>query len=112
MRMQRHQVDLNEISRAIADLSDPLKIILMGSRARGTEKSSSDIDLLVVGERPNHRTWSRRRHIGDLRRSLPKTDVPIDILFFTPEEITHWQSSPNHVIYHALREGSLLYERA
>lgn len=93
-------------------VADPLLVILMGSRSRGTENEDSDIDLLVIGERPMDKTWSRRRAVGDIRRSLPKMDIPVDILFFTPEEVSHWRDATNHVIHRALNEGAVLYERS
>lgn len=102
--------ELNSIAKAIVDVSNPLRIILFGSRARGNFNKHSDIDILVVGERPKA-PWSRRRLVGDIRRSLPYSDVPVDILFFTPEEIIRWKNTTNHIIREALDEGDVLYER-
>jgi hypothetical protein len=36
--------------------------------------------------------------------------VPMDFLIFTPEEIEKWQTSQNHVIAQAMKEGKVLYE--
>ena len=104
------QKELKSIAKAIVDVSDPLRIILFGSRARGNANKNSDIDILVIGERPNA-PWSRRRLVGDMRRSLPDLDVPVDILFFTPDEMTRWQDTTNHIVREALDEGDVLYER-
>ncbi len=101
---------LDSIAKAIVGVSHPLKIILFGSRARGNANEHSDIDLLVVGERPST-PWSRNRLIGDMRRSLPDVKVPVDILFFTPEEMNRWKETTNHVVREALDEGDVLYER-
>lgn len=101
---------LDSIAKAIVDVSHPLKIILFGSRARGNAHADSDIDILVIGERTSA-PWSRNRLVGNMRRSLPKLNVPVDILFFTPEEMNRWKNTTNHIIREALDEGDVLYER-
>ena len=103
---------LGLIAKAIVSVADPISVILFGSRSRGTANNNSDIDLLVVGERPAVKTWSRRRTIGDIRRSLPLVGVPIDILFYTPDEIFRWKETTNHIVSEALSEGTVLYERS
>ena len=102
---------LKAISEAIVRVADPLLVVLIGSRSRGTAEVDSDLDLLVVAERPRNVHWSRRRAIGDMRRSLPRLDFPVDILFFTPEEFTRWSDTTNHIVHRALSEGNVLYER-
>jgi predicted nucleotidyltransferase len=107
----RDTENLSEIARSIVSAVNPLKVVLMGSHARGNARSDSDIDLLVIGDPPKSGTWSRRKSVGDIRRKLPKIKVPVDILFFTPEEVSRWKDAKNHVIHHALTEGTILYER-
>lgn len=101
---------LATIANAIKHVANPSLVILFGSQARGTANEYSDIDLLIVGDRPLNKAWSRRREIGRIRRSLPPIKVPIDILFFTPDEVVKWKDTTNHVISEALREGKVLYE--
>ena len=105
------QNNLRSIADQIVLAADPVKVILLGSRARGTERPDSDIDLLVVAERPINTRWNRRKAIGDLYRSITSFGLPVDILLFTPDEISRWSGAKNHVVYHALTEGSVLYER-
>ncbi len=83
----------DKLSQAILErlkILDPLKIILFGSRAKGTSDKNSDIDLLVVlnikgfpesfKERmANHRKV--RRLLTDIN-----INVPMDIIVFTIEE--------------------------
>ena len=99
------------ISKAIIDVADPVLVILFGSQSRGTANKNSDIDLLVVGERPHGRSWSRRRIVGDIRRSLPVLNVPVDILFYTPDEMLRWENTTNHIVREARTKGDVLYER-
>ena len=95
----------------IIRLANPRRVILFASQARGTAKEDSDIDLLIVGDRPHDQGWSRRREIGRIRRGLPEIGLPIDLLFFTPDEVEKWRHTTNHVASGALREGKVLYER-
>ena len=100
------------ITDAIKQVANPTLVILFGSQARGTADQHSDIDLLVIGDRPLDRAWSRRREIGRIRRSLPPTKIPVDILFFTPDEVLKWRDTTNHIIREAFQEGEVLYERS
>lgn len=103
---------LRLIADSIRGVIDPALIVLFGSQGRGTAGRNSDIDLLVVGERPATPNWSRRRTVGSIRRSLPELGVPVDILFFTPDEVNRWKDTTNHVVSEALAEGQVLYERS
>ena len=71
----------------IIDLANPRRVILFGSQARETAREGSDIDLLIVEDRPMGDQRSRRREIARIRRGLPLLGVPIDILLFTPDEV-------------------------
>lgn len=105
------RLQLKSIADAIKRVAEPNRIILFGSQARGTADKNSDIDLLIIGQPPLSSSWSRRREIGRIRRSLPATGIPIDVLFFTPDEVAKWRDSTNHIISEALQEGEVLYER-
>jgi predicted nucleotidyltransferase len=102
---------IESLAEQITRVASPQQVILFGSQARGTAHADSDVDLLIVGDKPPGEAWSRRREIGRIRRALPLPGVSIDILFFTPEEIEKWRHTTNHVISQALREGRVLYER-
>ncbi len=87
---------------------NPERLILFGSHARGEARADSDIDLLVVmpdGTDRRGTTIAIRRALGDL-------PVAKDIIVTTPEEITRRGTLVGTVLRPALREGSVLYERA
>jgi predicted nucleotidyltransferase len=90
---------------------NPLLVIVFGSQAKKTANADSDIDLLVIDDRPFSPTRSRRRVIGDIRRSIPADPHPVDVLLFDAAELQRWRETTNHVIARALREGVVLYER-
>jgi uncharacterized protein len=102
---------LKEITDKIVGAVSPRKIILFGSYARGDENAGSDLDLLVIQDTPFMPEGSRLKEMGMLWRLLADIKIPKDILIYTPEEVKRWESSLNHIIPTALREGMVLYER-
>ena len=97
-----------EITRRILSVSQPLKIILFGSYARGDYGPDSDLDLLVVLEGiESTRTESNR-----LRRVLRGLLTPIDVLVATPEQIEKHRKSIGLIYQPVLEEGKVIYERA
>jgi predicted nucleotidyltransferase len=101
---------IQEILKAVLETSDPDRIILFGSAARGEAGPDSDVDLLVV-ERESSFQGGRRSEASRIRRSLWRFPLPIDILLFTPEEVEKWKDATNHVIARSLREGRVIYDR-
>jgi predicted nucleotidyltransferase len=86
---------------------DPRRIVLFGSRARGQAGPHSDVDLLVVLDRIEH----RRRLAVNLRRLLADLPLPKDVVLATPEEIATRGDLVGSVLRPALREGVVLHER-
>ena len=102
---------LDRIVQAIVDEVDPEQVILFGSRARGDEHESSDIDLIVVEAEPFGPGRSRHKESVRLYHALAGFRVPADILVYSHEDVAYWRDSLNHVLARALREGRVLYER-
>lgn len=101
--------EIKQIRDRIVRLYQPDKIILFGSRARGDAGKRSDIDLLVISDREKHLPrWKRGL---DLRLQLADLKTPKDILFYTHEDVTRWESVPQAFINRVLKEGEVLYER-
>ena len=86
----------------------PMRVILFGSRARGTANAGSDVDLLVV----LNDTPDPRRAAVDLLDDLADFPAAKDILVTTPEEIARRGTAPGSVLRAALEEGTVLYERS
>ena len=98
---------VEEIVERIRRVVDPERIILFGSRARGTARPESDYDLLIIAPSDQPR-W---RRTVPLYRALAGMGAPKDILWWTPEEVEEWQGVRSHFISTVLREGKVLYER-
>ena len=84
---------------------------LFGSHARGQAGPNSDLDILVVVDRPLDKGPSRLNEIKSLRRALARFRVAKDVLVYDRREWEDWKESRNHVIGRCRREGRLLYAR-
>lgn len=102
---------LREMVETIVRAVNPERIVLFGSRAKGTAGPGSDVDLLIVEDQPFGPGHGRRRELANLSRLLARFPVAKDILVFSRDEVEHWKCSLNHVIGRALREGRLLHAR-
>ena len=103
---------LKSITNLIISETNPVKVIMFGSRARGQANKDSDLDLMIIEEEPVGavREW-KFNQMGKLYELFLDFIMPIDLLIFTPEEFLHWQGTMNHVIGRASKEGKVLYER-
>jgi uncharacterized protein len=96
-----------EIIRRILSVSQPQKIVLFGSFARGDYGPDSDMDLLVVMEG----IQSPRAESNRLRRALRGLLTPIDVLVATPQQIERHRQTVGLIYRSALDEGQVIYER-
>lgn len=103
---------LDEMTKIIVEVADPEKVILFGSRARGTAGPHSDYDFLIVVSQPFGKDRSRRQTTGNIWWILRHLDVSVDLLLYNEIEIDYYSQSLNHVVSCALREGKLMYERS
>jgi len=99
---------LREIVDRIVRGSSPRKVILFGSRARGTAAAESDVNLLVVTDRPG----SRRQQAVAIDLALADIRVAKDVLVVGAEELERDRDVVGTIAYPAWREGIVLYDRA
>ena len=83
----------------------PLRVILFGSRATGTARPDSDVDLLVV--MPDG--TPRRQAMVEIGARLPILDVDVDLLVATPAVLEQYRDSPALVYREVLRTGRDVY---
>lgn len=98
---------IQAVTDIIVDHFEPQSVILFGSYATGTATEDSDIDILVIKETdlPRH-----RRLIG-LGQKLSRVLVhPMDILVYTPEEISSRSDFDQDFVTRVLKEGKVIYE--
>ena len=105
------QTLLNQMVGAVVEAVEPSRVILFGSYARGTAKTGSDVDFLIVEDEGFGVGRSRRKEAAKVWRVLAKFGIPTDVLMYSANEVAEWSQSPNHVIARALEEGQVVYER-
>ena len=98
---------IERMVQRIVDVSNPLKIILFGSRARGTARQDSDVDLLIVMPAVKSKT----RAAAEVYGYLGAVGLSKDIVIVTPEELEEYKEIEGSLIKPALIEGKVLYER-
>ncbi len=86
---------------------DPLRVILFGSHARGTNRPHSDVDFLLVLESCDDLSEATVESL----RALNGSRVPADVVVTTPEDIAEHGDLIGLVLRPALREGKVVYER-
>ena len=105
--MDSSEEAISEMAERIKQAVDSDRIVLFGSRARGTGDPQSDYDLLIVAPSPPPR-WRRAVAIYAL---LAGMGVPKDIVWWTPQEVAEWRGVRSHFINTAPREGRALYKK-
>ena len=98
---------IREMVGRIVEGFNPEKIILFGSHANGRAGPDSDVDLLVV----MRISGSKRKKAIEIDLALTDMGIPKDVIVVTPEEVEKYRDIVGTIIYPALREGEVLYER-
>jgi uncharacterized protein len=102
------EAKIKEITRRIVEQFSPEQIILFGSMARGSPTPDSDADLLIVARA----TGSKRKLASDIELAVADIEIPKDVLVVTPEEVMRYRNVVGSIIYPAIHEGKVLYDRA
>ena len=98
---------LREIVERLVEAIDPERLILFGSRATGGGRADSDYDILIVKDEPE----PGLRRTGPLYRKLRGIRQPVDLLWFTQEELDDWSLVRQHIATQAVRSGVVVYEK-
>jgi hypothetical protein len=82
---------ISAIAAGIAAAIPEAQVRLLGSRARGTSRPDSDVDLLITV--PDH--WlighDRVRELGELWRQYSSHRLPLHLLLYTESEVSQRQ---------------------
>ncbi len=96
---------LKNLVQKITEQIHPYKIYLFGSRARGTARAGSDVDLLIIADLPG----SKHQRNLMVRKLFPNRNFSLDVLVYNQKEFEEESHIPNTVGYIVAREGKLLY---
>lgn len=100
--------EIRTLVERIVARTDPQKVIVFGSHAKGTAGARSDLDLLVI-----QRTSRPVAHrLDDIRPLLGTLVVRVDVHVYTPEEIEDHLMDGLSFISSVLKTGLTVYEKA
>jgi predicted nucleotidyltransferase len=99
---------IREMVRRVVEGFHPEMIVLFGSHARGNAGPDSDVDLLVV--MPVN--GSKRDLTIKIRKALAGIGLAKDVVVATPEELARYRDLVGTIIYPAMHEGTVVYERS
>lgn len=104
-------MDMNETINSLVDKIKtsykPEMIMIFGSMARGDVHPDSDLDLLII-KKTKKRPIQRRIDV----RKILSTDMPVDVLVYTPDEFEALRQSGSAFLKTISKEGEVLYQRA
>jgi len=103
--MKLTDIEVQQIVSNIGEAVHPLQVLLFGSYAEGTATDDSDLDLLIVMESSE----PRYKRGASIRNLFWPPKAPMDILVYTPDEVSRWNGVSNHVLTNAFKTGKVLY---
>jgi len=100
---------IDEVKNRLVKAYNPIAIYLFGSYAWGTPTEDSDLDLLIVVEKSDEKSY-KRPIIG--YKALRGLDISKDLIVQTKEEFEQRSKTVTTLSYKIEREGDLIYARA
>ena len=97
------------VASGIAAAIPEAQVRLFGSRAKGTARLDSDVDLLITVPDPWLKTHDRVRVLGALWRQYSSHQLPLDLLLYSQSEMSQRQQYRSAVTTRAYQEGVLLH---
>lgn len=96
---------VEKITRKIAATIRPDKIILFGSRAKGTATPDSDVDLVVVYSGPK----SKREVELEIEDLFLYRDFSMDVIVMRPEDIESFKGVANTLAREVSERGVVYF---
>ena len=96
---------IEDLVKKVVEQIHPNKIYLFGSRAKGSARSESDIDLLIIADMAG----SKHQRSLAIRKLFPNRRFSLDVLVYNQQEFEQESEIPNTIGYTVAHEGKLLY---
>ena len=103
----RHDTRAAQVAGAVHDALNPVQTILFGSRARGTHRPDSDIDLLILTAeetQPDYREYAKGVAERARQELLPEADKT-DVVCYTLERFLNDRALINNLANRVARDG-------
>ncbi|KPJ56757.1 hypothetical protein AMJ49_04090 [Parcubacteria bacterium DG_74_2] len=97
--------EIKRITGRIIKKYKPEKIILYGSFAYGKPTKDSDADLFIIKKTKELKT----KRILKVDRMLLDRNIPLDILVYTPQEVTKRILLGDFFVKNIIQKGKILY---
>ena len=101
------QQQIQDVLHSIIASYEPNKVILFGSMVNDNGANANDIDLILI--KPT--TLPKHLRSVELYKLFLKTQIPIDILVYTPNEYDDEIKNNFSFLYKALQNSKVLYEQ-
>lgn len=99
------------LAQHIVSAVHPEKIVLFGSRATGTARPDSDIDLFLQVETGRNTREATKETYRALRKLRERPGVDIDIVVKDRAFVERYGDLVGTIVRPVLREGKVLYAR-
>lgn len=99
---------ISAIAAGIVAAIPEAQVRLFGSRAKGTSRPDSDVDLLITVPDEWLAAHDRIRVLGDLWRQYSSHRLPLDLLLYSQSEVSQRQQYRSAITTLAVQEGVLL----
>ena len=100
---------IDEVKNRLIKAYDPLAIYLFGSYAWGSPTEESDLDLLIVIEKSDEKSY--KRPISGYH-ALVGLEISKDIIVHTKEEFERLSKEISSLCHKIEEQGELIYARA
>ena len=100
---------IDEVRNRLVKTYDPLAIYIFGSYAWGTPNEDSDLDLLVIVEASDEKSF--KRPIPG-HRALVELCISKDLIVYTRDEFDRYSIDPTSLCHVIQKRGKLLYAKA
>jgi predicted nucleotidyltransferase len=98
---------IDEIVLIIVSLVDPDQIVLFGSYARGENKNTSDIDLLILKKNlKNSKTITDKLYMSFFDNRIK---IPVDLLVVDYDKYNNLKNEIGYIYKTINEEGKLIY---
>lgn len=97
---------IQQVVERLVAASNPSKVILFGSYARGEATEDSDLDLMVI----EPEVLNSGEEMIRLHSAVGDVGVGVDVLVYSDKEAARRSQVPGTVLYWAFKEGKVLYD--